>query len=421
MVARGNMNLQKEHYEFWESVTISVLLIISLWGLLQISSDYKLLVFFVIAPVVFFIVFSFRETHQHFNVGHTHKRILFQLFALFLLAPVALLGLKAISTSRYLESYPFDNTISYKINIDISDSDFGGIGNEWSYNYFANGENVETNDVVTISSNQSLVLKAEFCEHDPTYNDYGSASNKVAFLANNKIPEKEIYLTQEIFVHETRGRGAGSSAHFKVNYILKRVFPSNYGIYRTVQYGGHGFLLLAIAFTVWQIIACMIVLKRISATRRIKLYVERVEKERLEQERQAQIKRKNEIAAALAKKAEEEKRLYIEQRAATLKLKLGEDYERVVKIPDDVSFAADGKPIRGRSSKNAPYGHYSVYITQNGKCYHCSAKCCRGNYRTVHLFDVLHLYKPCSNCVDYSMMRSVPEWYKKVIEIQKKS
>ena len=337
------MSRQIEPSEFWENVAFSVLLIIALWNLLQISYDYKWLVFLIITPIVFNTIFAFRETYQYNATEFTHRKVFLQLITLFILSPFILWGLKIISTYRYFEAYPADNLLSYKISVNIVDCDFGGIGNEWSYNYFINGEQVRTEDVFSVSSIKSVVVGAKFREDDPTYDDIGGASSTINLLSDKGIPRKTIYVAQEITVGETRGRGAGSSAHFHVQYTFKRVIPPEYGFYKTIKEGGNGLLIFSIICSLWQLISIAIIRKKIKETRAIKANIVKVEREKQEKERQEQIKRMNEMVAALAKKNEEERRIYSGRREASIKSLLGSDYEGAVRIPDDISFASDGE------------------------------------------------------------------------------
>jgi len=396
-------------------IALSIIVLIALWNLFQLPSAVNICVIF---PIILTLITSYRNTYFIFGDKISDKKILFRITLLFALVPCILWGIKALAANEYLYSSPADDILAYKVKIEIVDSYNGGIGNEWSYNYFINGEGIKSKEIAEVSSKHDMVVEAVFCEDDPTYDDYGRASTTIELFYSSGRPKSHMSFSQDISVHETRGRGAGSSAKYKVDYTLERVVPPSYSFFEIIRYGNDILQLFAIACILVQAIAFFILLLRIIHAREFKKDIEKKERERQEKERLEQIRQKKELAAALAKKIEEEKRLEKERREDSIKKVLGNDNEIIVKIPEDVYFAIDGRPIKGKTTKAKPFGEYSVYITQNGRCYHESARCCRGDVKVVHVFEIQDKYSPCSKCVDHLGICVTPEWYRKVREIQ---
>jgi len=394
---------------------LSIVVLIALWNLLRLPTAVKVCILF---PMILTVMISYRNTYFIFEDKISDKKLLFRIISLFALAPCILWGIKALAVNEYLKSYPIDNILAYKVSIDIVDSYNSGIGNEWSYSYYINDEEIESKEIAVVSSKSDMVVKAEFCEHDPTYDDYGRAFSTIKLFNADGRPKSNISISQDISVRETKGRGAGKGAHFEVEYSFRRAVPPTYSFLKIIRYGNDGLLYFAIACILWQTIACVILLRRITLARKFKKDIEKKEKERQEKERLEQKMRKEELVAALAKKVEEERKFENEKRDASIKGVLGNDYKNSVKIPDDVYFTTDGKPIKGKATKAKPFGEYSVYITQNGRCYHESARCCRGDVKVVHVFEIQDKYSPCSKCVDHLGICVTPEWYRKVREIQ---
>ena len=80
-------------------------------------------------------------------------------------------------------------------------------------------------------------------------------------------------------------------------------------------------------------------------------------------------------------------------------------------IPDDVVIDAVFFPIKGKRTKDKPFGDYTVFLSKSGKKYHARCGCC-GAYTPSHVFDVVPELSPCSNCVPYfSRITEVPDWY----------
>ena len=80
-------------------------------------------------------------------------------------------------------------------------------------------------------------------------------------------------------------------------------------------------------------------------------------------------------------------------------------------LPHDVVLNLSCTPIKGRSSKDRPFGEYTVYTTANGKKYHYKYKCCNAT-NPVHLFKIPYGLTACSNCVPQHIRNNrSPSWY----------
>lgn len=81
-----------------------------------------------------------------------------------------------------------------------------------------------------------------------------------------------------------------------------------------------------------------------------------------------------------------------------------------IQFPDDVYLRQSFTPIKGRPTKQRPYGDYTVYVNALGTRYHCSASC-RYSGKPMHFFDLPSTAKPCSLCVPASMYpQPLPDW-----------
>lgn len=83
-------------------------------------------------------------------------------------------------------------------------------------------------------------------------------------------------------------------------------------------------------------------------------------------------------------------------------------------IPDGVELVPTFLPVKGNVRDRRPYGDYTVYMTAQGKRYHCSCGC--GNaFTPIHLFQVPDGILPCKNCVPAGVAENpVPNWYKQI-------
>ena len=83
-------------------------------------------------------------------------------------------------------------------------------------------------------------------------------------------------------------------------------------------------------------------------------------------------------------------------------------------VPNNVLLRNDGLPYTYGSGY---YGSYTVYISQNGLCYHRDPNCVNtGKMRSIHLFNAVGRYKPCKRCVKNTTML-VPQWYREYKEL----
>lgn len=80
-------------------------------------------------------------------------------------------------------------------------------------------------------------------------------------------------------------------------------------------------------------------------------------------------------------------------------------------IPSDVYFTNRGcSPVRGSITYRKPFGDFTVYVAEKGRCYHSNCNCGSGYLRSRHAYDVISKLPPCKKCgIIYE--ESVPEWY----------
>lgn len=87
-----------------------------------------------------------------------------------------------------------------------------------------------------------------------------------------------------------------------------------------------------------------------------------------------------------------------------------------IELPEGVALRPSYTPIRGRTSKNYPYGSYTVFLTIIGKTYHCKHDCIP-KARPTHFFDLPDGATPCRRCVPPDMLpQPLPDWYTKLRE-----
>ena len=89
-----------------------------------------------------------------------------------------------------------------------------------------------------------------------------------------------------------------------------------------------------------------------------------------------------------------------------------------LEFPKGVYLINGTTPVKGRILDRKPYGEYTVYVAERGKCYHADCYCGSGLYNAKHIFEVLEKKVPCRKCV-YSPPKEIPEWYKKLKSIKK--
>lgn len=87
-----------------------------------------------------------------------------------------------------------------------------------------------------------------------------------------------------------------------------------------------------------------------------------------------------------------------------------------IELPEGVALRPSYTPIRGKTSKNYPYGSYTVFLTVIGKTYHCKHDCIP-KARPTHFFDLPDGATPCRKCVPADMLpQPLPDWYIKLRE-----
>lgn len=94
------------------------------------------------------------------------------------------------------------------------------------------------------------------------------------------------------------------------------------------------------------------------------------------------------------------------------KIAAGEDPS--IQLPKDIHLKQLYTPIKGTSSKEYPYGEYSVFVAPTGKKYHCKRDCV-SSAKLMHFFDLPQDTEPCSKCVPKNMYpHPLPEWYTQI-------
>lgn len=87
-----------------------------------------------------------------------------------------------------------------------------------------------------------------------------------------------------------------------------------------------------------------------------------------------------------------------------------------IELPEGVALRPSYTPIRGKTSKNYPYGSYTVFRTGIGSTYHCKHDCIQ-RARPSHFFDLPSGSIPCRKCVPADMLpQPLPDWYTKLRE-----
>lgn len=79
-------------------------------------------------------------------------------------------------------------------------------------------------------------------------------------------------------------------------------------------------------------------------------------------------------------------------------------------VPSNIYFY-EGYP---KDNNNKKYGSYTVYVSNNGNCYHKTQGCCSAR-NPIHSFRAVNRYRPCSKCCDTSIR--IPEWYNNYIRL----
>ena len=80
-------------------------------------------------------------------------------------------------------------------------------------------------------------------------------------------------------------------------------------------------------------------------------------------------------------------------------------------IPPDIYFINGATPVLGKISKDKPFGDFTVYVAQNGRCYHRDRFCGTGLLFPEHAYEVIGKLRPCKNCASY-YQESIPKWYR---------
>lgn len=87
---------------------------------------------------------------------------------------------------------------------------------------------------------------------------------------------------------------------------------------------------------------------------------------------------------------------------------------QTIKVPRNVVILEDGSASLGKPSDYAPFGNYTVYVSENGKTFHKSKQCSRSG-KPSHIFDIPRSLVPCRRCAkDVKLSTSTPYWYEQL-------
>lgn len=79
-------------------------------------------------------------------------------------------------------------------------------------------------------------------------------------------------------------------------------------------------------------------------------------------------------------------------------------------ISEGIYFVNGRTPVKGKVTDRKPFGDFTAYVSQRGRCYHSDPYCGSGYLSAVHIFTVCNRKAPCSKCKDV-LPDGLPEWY----------
>ena len=307
---------------------------------------------------------------------------------IFLLIPAIMATIFYSHNHNYLTSAPSNNRVSLRITAVVKRTDgAGSLGNELSYKHKINNTLFETGEIVEISTKAPFTITSTIIEHDDI-SDVGTTTSQGYVLGRSGDYSEEIFLSNTVKVVESGGRkNSGAYAIFSVKYTINRVIPSDYtffDIYFFTNNKAESILLWGILFLGLGCAAFVIFV----------IYSDKKQEVQLEAE----------------KKAAEERKLQEEKKAFIVSLG-GKRIRDVAGVPPHIVYQ-NGKP---KDNNNAEYGSFTVYLSNNGKCFHRSKGCC-SSYRPAHYFTAKQYYKPCSKCGGHYY--NIPEWHIKYMELK---
>lgn len=338
----------------------------------------------------------------------------------------------------------------------------GSVGNSIVVDCYVNGEQVESGDTAMVQVYGKNSIKSIVTEIDPSENDVGKSTDYV-FISPQDLQNGEKF-SHTVTVYERNGRYAGSYREEQITYRIKavrRLDLSALDILRNPLMPGHEVLkkpkiedipdsylytfshnvlgqfvlaaILTMLYRYWshtykkdnKLLAEKLedAERAVRAAARIREWEqmlirekEAAEAARLEEQRRLQARRKeaeenrlDAIAdAAYAYAMGKEK-----MRAALQEHTL----EEIAGVPKKVKFTKDLLPYD--EGFPGEYGHFSVYVTTEGKRFHAQ-KSCHGAWKEIHMFKAIEDRKsPCSICAR-KYPYSIPEWYEKYKDQLKK-
>lgn len=322
---------------------------------------------------------------------------------------------------RYLyaidKAQPITKSGSIPVKVSVSVSRGIGsqtIGNEFSYNYYINGERVSKYNYVSLVEKTEILT--EIRENDPSSDDVGK--QKTTLTLDYLELNDGITIHQTVRVRESYGINAGNEAVFDVAYtivpqkVLRLTSKQKEGLpqrpiepekpqradYRL------GFIDTVKHYSVLGYSLCSVFLGVI-------------------------------IAVLIRHKTLVNK--YKNAREELLKQLSEKSVQEICGFPDQVLISDDGLPYTKTGSgkygkftvfvttlnythNNIPYSYTDYYHRKNNPCFHADISCLKTEQITeLHMFDTtLQRYKPCSKCASNISLEK-PDWYIKYLDLEK--
>lgn len=79
-------------------------------------------------------------------------------------------------------------------------------------------------------------------------------------------------------------------------------------------------------------------------------------------------------------------------------------------VSEGVCLINGRTPVKGKITDRKPFGDYTAYVAERGRCYHSDPYCSSGYLNTVHIFKVCEKKPPCLKC-GRTLPGGLPKWY----------
>lgn len=79
-------------------------------------------------------------------------------------------------------------------------------------------------------------------------------------------------------------------------------------------------------------------------------------------------------------------------------------------VSEGVCLINGRTPAKGKITDRKPFGDYTAYVADRGRCYHSDPYCSSGCMRTVHIFKIYGEKPPCLKC-GRTLPGGLPKWY----------